>query len=401
MIYKPEYVKSLLQKMVNETATAEEIEILLVALDIYTGEEIEGMMDEIEPSIDFSEYGRLTLGLEPLQELDERIFKVVSEGRRPAAGGFYQYVAMGLFFCGFVAIQWILLFSPGLLYSCNGLADDAEIPTGNYSCKIILANGYSLQIDSSYQGMVATEGNMDILRSASGEMVFRYNADDPKMHRGKDLFNLVSTAPGAQCRIALPDGSRIRLNASSSIRFPLDYSAGSGRVELNGEAFFEIPQGIDTPFLATVGNTRLKVTGTEFNINSYNGNLVTTVIKGSLEINHFGRSVLLQPGEQAIVFHRKRGRYTLDTLIKFGEADMKAVLSWGRTLHIYRRTDLKDFLIQIGRWYNLEIININAIPKGYLSGSYCYDTPLDELLDILRKKGIRLKKEGSRLLISS
>jgi transmembrane sensor len=400
MIYEPVYVRELLTKLVNETVSTDEMEILLVILDIYTEEEINQLMAEIEPGINFEEYKSGAWDLPPFKELRDRLDISTFQKIRTRFKRFIYNAAMALTLAAFVIFFILFFLNPKLRYSCGGLAGEAEIPTGVYSCRLTLQNGCSILIDSTYHGIVATEGNTDILRLESGELIYRKKISEPKRDIGEEGYNIISTASGAQYRVVLPDGSKVRLNAASSIRFPVDFSDRDRVIELTGEAFFEITPNISFPLIVNAGNAVLRVSGTTFNVNSYFNNTVATLLMGSLEIINAKNQLSLKSGEQAIVKNTTNYADVQDTIIKLSQTDTAQIVSWRKALHLYTKMDLKDFVADIGRWYDLDIIGIESVPKGNFSGSFCYDIPLEDVLKIFRRMGMRFRRDGRKIIFN-
>jgi transmembrane sensor len=217
------------------------METIFVLLDIYTEEEIEKMMDGIEPGIDFKEYNYGEWESPPFHVLKDRMGINTTRSRRKKIKQFAYYAAMWLSLAVFIVISILFFLGPQLRYSCGGSAGEAEIPTGVYSCRLTLTNGCSILIDSSFHGLILSEDNIEIVRLETGELLYRKIGSGSKKDEVDKEYNIITTAPGAQYKVILSNGSKIRLNAASSIRFPMDFTEQNHVIELKGEAFIEIP----------------------------------------------------------------------------------------------------------------------------------------------------------------
>jgi transmembrane sensor len=397
MIHQPEYVKALLKKHIERSATPSEIEILLVAMDLYDEEEITQMLNEIDPEIDFAKFRSGKFETAPYQELKDRINKGSWARMRtmfkrilPNAAAYIGILAI------LGAILWLIFKPTHLHYYCGGLPDNSEIPPGVNECRLTLSNNCTILIDSDYTGLVAREGNMEIIKLKSGILEYRRLPSRLKDDTTSRMYNTISTPGGTQYRVILPDGSMVRLNAASSIRFPVEFSDTIRNVEVEGEAFFEVAANPGIPFIARLKNAEIRVTGTSFNVNTYSQNTIATLVSGSLQIKSGKSLVTLKPGEQAIINNNQSGG--MDSIVTVSQADTDQVISWKKVKRVYSNIESREFVQDIGRWYGLEIVNIECVPHGYFSGSFCYDMPLAEVLELFRANGLRFRVEGKRIV---
>jgi ferric-dicitrate binding protein FerR (iron transport regulator) len=293
-------------------------------------------------------------------------------------------------------LAWFFRGSSKLLYSCNGLSGDTEIPTGVYSCNLTLGNGCHIFIDSTYKGRVARQGNTEITRLPSGVLLYKKTHTDITNDTTQQMFNTIITSAGDQYQVILPDGSRVRLNAASSIRFPVEFSATERIITLQGEAFFDITPNKAAPFYVKAGNTEIRALGTSFNVNAYSENTVATLLSGNLEVRNNGDSVRLRPGQEAIAGFKQ----ATDSkhLITVHSADIAKAVSWKKVIRVYKNVPLRAFVSDIGRWYDLEMLHTECIPDRGISATLCYETPLSEILKLLRKNGVRFMLEVKRIV---
>jgi transmembrane sensor len=157
----------------------------------------------------------------------------------------------------------------------------ADATPGAYKAQLVLDDGSTIELDSAGSGKLAQQGNMQVM-NADGQLV--YTKDGAT--KATALYNTLKTARGQMYPVKLSDGSAVWLNSSSSIRFPVAFNEQERRVEITGEAYFEIAHNDKKPFTVSVNGTEVQVVGTVFNINSYTdeGSMKTTLLKGAVKV---------------------------------------------------------------------------------------------------------------------
>src|SRR6185295_13408999 len=178
-----------------------------------------------------------------------------------------------------------------------------DILPGGDKAILTLANGSQIILDSAANGVVAQQGKTEVMKLANGQLVYK-GAGGPA---NDVLYNTMATPRGGQYRLVLPDGSRVWLNAVSSIRFPTAFTGNERKVEITGEAYFEIVKDQSRPFRVLVkppsGNEDMEVAvlGTHFNINAYKDEPVikTTLLEGSVKVSRGTSLTIIKPGQQS------------------------------------------------------------------------------------------------------
>jgi transmembrane sensor len=397
MIQLPEYVKELLKKFAEGDISSSETDTLLELLVLYEEEEITQMLYEINQDIDLNRFRDSTWQATPFQELLDRINKIpVQKTHTRRKFSFNQALQISFLIVFIGTIIWVEFYRPPLEYSCGSYAA-GEIPTGRFSCMVTLANGCVVKVDSNYHGSVIDEGNIQITEPESGLLLCTRKKSQGKTVESSGMYNTITVARGEQYRVILPDGSRIRLNAESSIRFPVAFDSARD-VDINGEAYFEVAPDPHLPFYVKAGNGLIKVFGTRFNVNAYYPNTVTTLLSGSLEITTQRNKAKLKPGEQALVYGCRDCPGLLDSLIQVKHPDTAQVVSWKKVNRIYSNISLRELVTDVGRWYDLEIVSIACVPNVDYSGSLCYDAPLEDVLKLFHKMKLNFKLEGRRII---
>jgi ferric-dicitrate binding protein FerR (iron transport regulator) len=208
----------------------------------------------------------------------------------------------------------------------------------------------------------------------------------------------MTTPKGRQFQVTLPDGTNVWLNAASSVRYPTSFTGNERRVEVTGEAYFEVVKNAAKPFIVEVNNkAAVEVLGTSFNINAYGDerSVRATLLSGSIRVGvpFAGRkkAVVLAPGQQAEVAG------TQITVAENQDADK--ILAWKNGLFNFDGADLEEVMRQLERWYNIEVVYENGIPHTRFIGEMSRQIALTDLLDILKRTEVDFRVEGRKLIV--
>jgi transmembrane sensor len=279
---------------------------------------------------------------------------------------------------------------------------------GTTKAVLTLADGRKVIIDSVQQGRLAIQGTTTVQREQG---VIAYNVNEPgKTQQGTQsvLYNTLTTARGEQSPpLVLNDGTKVWLNAMSSIRFPVVFTGNTRTVEITGEAYFEVAKNKAMPFHVKVNTMDVEALGTQFNINSYadEPDVRTTLLEGSVKVVNGEwskvnktREVILQPGEQAIAhspFTSDHSPLTIDHSPNIDQA-----IAWKRGLFDFNHASLQTVLRQLARWYDIEVHFEGNIPNRSFRGKITRDLNLSQVISILQDLDIKFRIEGKKLFVS-
>jgi len=254
--------------------------------------------------------------------------------------------------------------------------DKNDVSPGRNTAVLTLANGTSINLDSAENGALTTQGNSKILKLNG---LLSYNASNNKSTKG--LYNTISTPRGGQYQLILADGSKVWLNAESSLRFPVSFTGKERKVELLGEAYFEVAKNATMPFKVKVHGMEVEVLGTHFNINSYdNESMVrTTLLEGSIKINKNNSSSLLKPGQQAQM--NKSGEIKI-----INNVDVEEAIAWKEGKFQFDRADIHAIMRQLARWYDVDV-EYNGTVSSHFGGTISRDVNLSQVLNMLHLTG--------------
>ena len=266
----------------------------------------------------------------------------------------------------------------------------ADIAPGSTKATLTLANGTVVALDSTSHQSIQ-QGKTAVLQQG-GQL--QYHAGDAG-NEVKVEYNMLVTPRGGQFRIILPDGSKVWLNAASSIRYPTVFSGKERLVEITGEAYLEITPNPNMPFIVAMqqGN-KVEVLGTHFNINAYTDEptMQTTLLEGAVRISNATGQSVLSPGQQAIV--------SKDNNIRIAPAkNIAQVIAWKEGLFNFENASLEDVMRQLSRWYDIEVVYEKGVPDIGFGGKIGRDLSLANVLDILKRAEVHFKLEENRKLI--
>jgi ferric-dicitrate binding protein FerR (iron transport regulator) len=267
---------------------------------------------------------------------------------------------------------------------------------------LTLASGRQVDLDSAGNGALATQGGAQIVKGAGGRLTYQLKVEHP----GDLLYNTLSNPRGSQVvTLTLSDGTKVWLNAESSIRYPAVFVGSDRAVEMTGEAYFEVAKNVSQPFKVVIRDREeINVLGTSFNINAYADEpaLRTTLLDGSVRVAVAGSDKLrfvLKPGQQALFVgaetSNSKGSLTVDD-----KADIEQVLAWKNGRFAFNRADLPTVMRQLARWYNVDVSYEGAVPQRQFSGRIGKSLTLDQVLKGLTRARVHYTIEtGNRLII--
>ncbi len=267
-----------------------------------------------------------------------------------------------------------------------------DIPPGGNRATLQLANGTVITLDSIANGALATQGGIQVLKQQDGVIAYEPQADSPAQDV---LMNTITTPRGGQYQLTLTDGSKVWLNAASSLRFPAAFTGNQREVALTGEGYFEVAKNAAKPFKVILGNgTTVEVLGTHFNIMSYEEEDMnrTTLLEGSVKLTNSSAAMLLKPGQQAVIDHS--GKMKL-----LNDVDTEEAIAWKDGFFKYNSVDLQTFLRQAARWYDIDVEYRGKIPAYSFSGKIPLTVNFSKWLRVLELSEVHYTLEGRTIII--
>jgi len=260
-----------------------------------------------------------------------------------------------------------------------------DVAPGHSGAILHLSNGQEVVLDSAGNGTIAVQGGMQAVKTGG---MLRYTG-----HNEAIIYNDVTTGPGRQWQLTLSDGTRVWLNAASSIHYPLAFKGSVREVSVTGEAYFEVAHHAEQTFRVKVGDQVIEDIGTAFNINAYNDEpmVKTTLAEGAIRVSTSAVSVLVKPGEQV---SEKNGR------LNVGEGNVEQATAWRRGVFSCRHANIPEMMRQLARWYNVSVEFRGSIsPDITFTGDISRSLSLAQVLHGLRGMNVHFTIEEDKKIV--
>ncbi len=335
------------------------------------------------------------------EELEQRMFASIQTGLKqptPVVSIRRRIVRITAVAATIIAVaigSWIIFFNdkpveksyPAAKVEDPGFKNDV-LPGGN-SATLTLANGKQIELDSAAMGTLAQQGNTTIV-GKSGQLIYDGNTSEM-------LYNTLTTQKGQQYSLTLSDGTKVWLDAASSIRFPVSFTGDARIVEITGEAYFEVAhleRQRAVSFIVKKGDMQVEVLGTHFNVNAYDDeeDIKVTLLEGSVRVSNKEGTATIKPGQQATIAPNSKP-YTS------GNINLEQVMAWKNGLFDFKDADIETVLKQVVRWYNIEVKYEGEKTKDRFNGGISRQATLTELLYILKASRVKFKLEGNTLTV--
>jgi transmembrane sensor len=317
----------------------------------------------------------------------------------------------------------ILVFFGIGLYSYNREAVNNTITAfkkkqkvipGSNQATLTLADGTLINLNKSSVGKIAQQASRVVNKVDDGKLLYQRHIKDP-IRQDTVLYNVLTTPRGGQYQVELPDGTKVWLNAASSIKYPTTFSKNERKVELTGEAYFEVAKmqaryesnQLGTyvkrlPFIVVCNKQEIEVLGTRFNINAYadEPHIKTSLIQGSIRIHWAGKFTADQPmkfdkvleaGEQAVL---DDGKLAVST------ANVNSAIDWKNGKFQFENEPVESIMRKIARWYNVDIEYRGDMSMKVFSGTLSrYDDVMDVLKMLELTGTINFKLKNRKIIV--
>lgn len=270
-----------------------------------------------------------------------------------------------------------------------------DIAPGGNKATLTLSNGTIVTLDDAAQGKVASQGDAVVRKSEDG--LITYDAGKPDVGNSI-VYNTIATPRGGKYSVALSDGTRIWLNAETSIKYPVVFSGSERKVELSGEAYFEVAKNAAMPFRVVSSSQIIEVLGTHFNINAYadEKQVISTLLEGSIKVASAAQSATLKPGQQSVIALTE----IADNPIQINDhVNTEEVIAWKNDLFQFEYADIKTVMNQISRWYDVDVVYEGKVPSDHYRGKVPRNSNVSQVLNILKTSGINFKIEGKKIIV--
>lgn len=298
------------------------------------------------------------------------------------------------------AVLLIFMLASFLIWKQNLLIDTVPIRQTNTITKfapgtdkaiLTLADGQKVILEADKPDTVSLLGKSQVLNNHEGLQIMASKSDNV----ANNAINSLTTPNGTQYRIVLADGTKVWLNAGSSLKFPTAFSGKNRQVELTGEAYFEVAHREKQPFKVALPDLNVEVLGTHFNVKAYpnDQNIETTLLEGAVKVNSGTNVLFLKPGQQSR-YDKANGN-----LKRTIPEDTSTIVAWKNGLFSFENTEIKEVLKQLSRWYDIEVVFRGGVPNRRFSGGFERQTSLEQVTKILNESNINCKLQDNKLVI--
>jgi len=266
-----------------------------------------------------------------------------------------------------------------------------DIAPGGNKAILTLANGSTVVLTDAKNGKLASQGGVVVSKTADGQVKY---AETGSSSSNTLAYNTATTPKGGQYQFILSDGTKVWLNSASSIKYPVNFIGNERKVELTGEAYFEVAHNAAKPFRVVSSGQTVEVLGTHFNINAYadeNG-VKTTLLQGSVKVSSAGGgSSVIKPGEQA--------QFNNGKINVVSDVDLDAAVAWKNGLFYFEDSNIQEVMRQFARWYDVDVKYEGELPSRHFSGEIPRNLNAIQMLDILSFKKIHYKLQGKTIIV--
>ena len=292
-----------------------------------------------------------------------------------------------------------------------------DVGPGRNAAVLTLAGGKTIVLDDSAVRTIGQQGNAVVLND-SGQLVYQASGGQVSSAAGigaasaagsgassavaaEIFYNTLTTQKGNQYHLTLPDGTKVWLNASSSITYPTAFAGKERSVTISGEAYFEVAKNQQLPFVVQQAGMTVEVLGTSFDVNGYGDDsaMKTTLVEGKVRVRKAGATgaggvaSVLEPGQQAVI--GKAG----NSISVNHDPDIEAVLAWKNGVFAFKDADIESIMRQAERWYDVQVVYEATITKHFVA-DIPRNVPLSQLLKLLEATDqVHFRIDGKKVIV--
>ena len=399
MDHPTSYYKDLLAGFIRDELTAEEAEALLSFIGQHP-DRYKEMLDD--PAIqELSARQAQASGLKLSAQADVRIREQVlaHTGLEMGAGKVFRLrrwgwaAAAAVLLIGATTVITVLrnrtAHHPATI---TQRASDIAAPQVS-KARVTLASGQVVALDSLSSGLLAQQGSIRLVKLAGGQVAYQ-SATGETFHEMQ--YNTLTNPRGSKVvDMQLSDGSRIWLNAGSSITYPVAFVGNERKVELKGEGYFEVAKDAARQFIVAANGVNTMVLGTHFNVHAYEEQTKVTLLEGRVKVARQGQvdsGIIIHPGQQAQAGGAGQ-------LLVTGNIDPAAVMAWKNGVFNFDGMKVRQAMAELERWYDIDVAYEEGVQDVKVFGEIDRNLALGGVLEILGNAGFHYRLEAGRKLV--
>ncbi|MES2275944.1 MAG: FecR domain-containing protein [Bacteroidota bacterium] len=308
-----------------------------------------------------------------------------------------KYAAVLFPFVLFCALGWYLHTKNNTVSKQSPQLVKVSVLPGSNKARLILSNGKQIELGGSGVDSIKEQGGTSIM--VTGNQLAYESEVSGGNNLTANVFNTVVTPRGGEYQVILPDGTKVWMNAASSLRYPTKFTESERKVYLSGEAYFEVTKDAAHPFIVSARKMDIQVLGTKFNVKAYNDEDFdkTTLTEGHVRLTAIAghNKADLYPGFQSTVGHS-------DGHIQIDRANIEEALAWKNGLFVFESEPLESIMRKISRWYDIDVDFSSLKLKQYhFTGRIKRQENVQHILDMITETAkVKFKLNNRTLTIS-
>jgi transmembrane sensor len=348
----------------------------------FKGQQSQEVLNRIKSDLRFSKAS------EEQKDIQPKIIKFYQKRR-------VQLAAAVLIFCtaGLVIFNKQNVKTRGTIAK---ITKPAIIVPGSNRAILTIAGGKTIVLDSASNGVLVKTNGGKVLKTHNEQIIYKAApAALVNLTASAISYNTLSTPRGGEYQVVLPDGTKVWLDAASSITYPVAFNGNDRRVKLTGQAYFEVAKNKEKPFYVRMNKVEVRVLGTHFNISAYKDDdeITTTLLEGSVQVTKNNTLSLLKPGQQAVVGNSS-------DKIAVSEANIDDAMAWKNGYFIFNDDNVTGIMKKVSRWYDVDVEYRGNFDDQQFGGTFYRTKSLTELLQHLEKIGkIHFTISGRRVIV--
>jgi len=375
--HKPDFLK-LVEKYLNGTASEAERNTIESYYAHFTEEP--DVTDDLTPEELEALKANLRQGIDARISQGNKIYRPLYRRR------YFRVAASFLLLATAAAIVVTKLKHKPVAY----IAQKQDLLPGGNKATLTLANGSKIDVDSLKNGLFTAQPGAQVTKQG-GKLSYDANAASKSTEIS---YNTLTTPKGGEYQLVLADGTKVWLNAASSLKFPTAFTGSERVVELTGEAYFDVKHNASQPFKVKTARETVQDIGTQFNINSYadENAVATTLVEGSVKIFTGTTQKVIEPGQQYLLKNNGLTEVRNDV-------DTDEITAWKSGMFQFNNADMKTIMRQIGRWYNVDVEYQGEVSNATYHGRISRNSKASDVLKILELSGMNFKIERSKIIV--
>ena len=331
------------------------------------------------------------------QQILEKLRSQISAEGKKHRSNFHYWVAAASVLIFFAAGTWFWVNTKDSHKNQHQIVQSDPIKTiitpGRNRAVLTLANGKKLDLDDTQTGIISRQGASIVSKTADGKLDYGNNMDT--QDQNAVTYNTIETPRGGQYQLTLADGTAVWLNAGSSLKYPTTFTGKERKVELTGEAYFQVAKNKEQSFSVSLNGMKVEVLGTHFNVMAYHdeNTIETTLLEGLVKLTKDGSSTMLKPNQQGVLNNGASN-------FRVHAVNAENVIAWKNGYFKFDNENIETIMRKVARWYDVDISYKGNLKSQNFGGTVPRFKDISQLLTTLELTGtVHFKIDGRRITV--